>query len=210
MIRPAHFIVVYLLLIATGLYLYLHRDLGVPINKPFSQFPTVVSQWRMSEEGQLSGDVQNVLKATDILMREYVGPKGEKVQLYIGYHGGGKGGGEIHSPKHCLPGSGWLEQSSTRATIPAGGDRLNLVQAVYQKGDSSEFFLYWYQVRGKSVSEEFSLKGQQILNSVLHRRRDASFIRVSVPFQGDRRQAQAVGERFVQDFLPAIRSFLPS
>lgn len=206
----AHFLAIYLLLAAAGLYLHLHSDLSVPINRPLQQFPTAVNSWRMTDEAQLSGEVQNVLKASDVLIRQYQGPQGEKVQLYIGYHGGGKGGGEIHSPKHCLPGSGWLEHSSNRYTIRAGKDDLNLVQAVYQKGERSELFLYWYQVRGKSLSEEFSLKGQQILNSVLHRRRDASFIRVSIPFQGDERQAQAVGERFVKEFLPAIRAFLPS
>uniref|UniRef100_C6DZU5 EpsI family protein n=1 Tax=Geobacter sp. (strain M21) TaxID=443144 RepID=C6DZU5_GEOSM len=205
-----HFLAVYLLLAAAGLYLHLHSDLSVPINRPLQQFPTAVNGWRMTDEGRLSGEVQNVLKASDVLIRQYQNPQGEKVQLYIGYHGGGKGGGEIHSPKHCLPGSGWLEHSSNRYTIRAGKDDLNLVQAVYQKGEMSELFLYWYQVRGKSLSEEFSLKGRQILNSVLHRRRDASFIRVSIPFQGDERQAQAVGERFVKEFLPAIRTFLPS
>jgi len=210
MIGKSRFLAVYLLLLAVGLYLQLHRDLGVPINKPLQQFPTVVSQWRMVGEAQLSSEVQNVLKASDVLMRQYVNGAGDKVQLYIGYHDGGKGGGEIHSPKHCLPGSGWLEQSSVRATVPAAGQELSLVRAVYQKGESNELFLYWYQVRSKSVSEEFSLKGQQIVNSVLHRRRDASFVRISVPFQGDQQKAADTCDRFLRDFLPAIRSFLPS
>ena len=209
MIRKGHFLAIYLLLVGAGLYLHLHKDLSVPINRPLGQFPVSVSGWRMAGEGVLSSDVQNVLKASDVLIRQYVGPRGEKVQLYIGYHGGGKGGGEIHSPKHCLPGSGWFERSSERDKVKAGGQELDLVRAVYQKGDSNELFLYWYQVRGKSLSEEFSLKGQQIVNSVLHRRRDASFIRISIPFQGDQQQALDVGRRFLQDFLPQIRSFLP-
>ncbi len=209
MIRKGHFLAIYLLLVGAGLYLHLHKDLSVPINRPLGQFPVSVSGWRMAGEGVLSSDVQNVLKASDVLIRQYVGQRGEKVQLYIGYHGGGKGGGEIHSPKHCLPGSGWFERSSERDKVKAGGQELDLVRAVYQKGDSNELFLYWYQVRGKSLSEEFSLKGQQIVNSVLHRRRDASFIRISIPFQGDQQQALDVGRRFLQDFLPQIRSFLP-
>ena len=210
MIGKSRFLAVYLLLLAVGLYLQLHRDLGVPINKPLQQFPTVVSQWRMVGEAQLSSEVQNVLKASDVLMRQYVNGAGDKVQLYIGYHDGGKGGGEIHSPKHCLPGSGWLEQSSVRATVPAAGQELSLVRAVYQKGEARELFLYWYDVRGDSLSDEFSLKGRQILYSLLHRRRDASFIRISVPFQGDEERALAVGESFVKAFLPSIRSFLPN
>ena len=122
---------------------------------------------------------------------------------------GGQGAGEIHSPKHCLPGSGWFEVSSARTRMPGAGGGLNLVRAVYQKGDSRELFLYWYQVRGESISEEYSLKLAEIANSVLYRRRDAAFIRVSVPFGGSEEQALALGERFVGDFYATISSFLP-
>ena len=209
MIGKSCFLAVYAVIIAAGLYLHLHRDLGVPINKPLERFPVTVNQWRMTGESRLSDDVQEVLKATDVLLREYVNPQGEEVTLYIGYHDGGKGSGEIHSPKHCLPGGGWLELSSGRTSMDAAGDRLNLVRAVYQKGDSSELFMYWFQVRDKSISEEFSLKAAQIANSVLHRRRDASFIRISVPFQSDEKKAAAVAQQFVRDFFPTISAFLP-
>ena len=210
MIGKGCFVAVYLLLLVTGLYLHLHRDLGVPMKMSFDRFPAAVSQWRMAGETRLSSEVQSVLKASDVLMRCYVNEQGEKVDLYIGYHDGGKGTGEIHSPKHCLPGSGWLEESSARTQIPVAGARLNLVRAVYQKGDNKELFLYWFQVRGKSLSEEYSLKVAEIANSVLYRRRDASFIRISIPFQSDEQKAAAIGERFVSDFLPAIQAFLPS
>ena len=210
MIGKGFFVSVYALLIAAGLYLQTHADLAVPMKQPLERFPSAVSQWRMAGEAQLSAEVQSVLKASDVLMRRYVNAQGESVNLYIGYHDGGKSSGEIHSPKHCLPGSGWFEVSSARTQFPAAGERLNLVRAVYQKGDSRELFFYWFQVRGKSLSEEYSLKAAEIANSVLYRRRDASFIRVSVPFQGDEQKAAAIGESFVSEFLPAIRAFLPA
>lgn len=210
MIRRRQFAAVYLLLFTVGLYLQFHRDVGVPMKRSFEGFPGVVSQWRMTSESQLSDNVQAVLKASEVLMRQYVNPQGEKVDLYIGYHDGGQGSGEIHSPKHCLPGSGWQELSSSRTQIAAGDEKLNLVRAVYQKGDSRELFMYWYQVRGKTLSEELSLKAAEIANSVLYRRRDASFIRISIPFQSSEEKAAQLGERFVSDFLPAIREFLPS
>jgi EpsI family protein len=209
-IERRRFIAVYVLLIAAVLYLNLHRDLGVPMKRSFDQFPDAVSQWRMSRESSLSAEVQAVLKASDVLMRQYVNAKGERVDLYIGYHDGGKESGEIHSPKHCLPGSGWFEVSSARTRMPTTGGGLNLVRAVYQKGESKELFLYWFQVRGESLSQEYSLKVAEIANSVLYRRRDAAFIRISIPFEASEQQAAAIGERFVSDFYPAIQAFLPS
>lgn len=210
MIGKRFFLVTYLLLLAAALYLHLHHDLTIPTLRPLEQFPVALKGWRATGEFFLSDDVQKVLRASDYVSREYVGGNGEKVTLYVGYHSGGKESGEIHSPKHCLPGSGWYEISSFTRGLTLPQANLNLVQAVYRKGDNNELFLYWFQVRDKSIANEYALKIAEIFNSAWHRRRDASFIRISVPFEGDHRQAQAIAERFVRDFLPSIREFLPN
>lgn len=93
--------------------------------------------------------------------------------------------------------------------LDVSGTKVNLVQAVYQKGDRRELFLYWFQVQDKTISDEYSLKIAEITNSIINRRRDASFIRISIPFESDEQGAVATGERFVKDFMPALREFLP-
>jgi EpsI family protein len=205
----ARFIIVYVLFTATALVITLHRDIDVPINRPFSEFPQKVHTWQMSKRNEFSDNVLGVLKATDYLSREYTDAGGKPVGLYIGYHSGGKNGGGIHSPKHCLPGSGWYEASTRRGVLVIPGGTINLVRAVYQKGESKELFLYWFQVRDRSISDEYSLKMAEIINSVLYRRRDESFIRVSVPVGTDIDQATARGEQFIRDFEPLFREFLP-
>jgi EpsI family protein len=209
MIGKGPFLAVYLLLAATALYLGMHHNLQVPPARALSLFPATLNGWRMDGEFLLSDEVQKLLRATDYLSRGYVDSEGRKVTLYVGYHSGGKDSGEIHSPKHCLPGSGWFEISSTRKELSLSGQKLNLVQSVYRKGENSELFLYWFQVRGNSVSSEYALKVAQVLNSLLHRRRDASFIRISVPFEGDQQKAQATGERFLREIYPHLTTFFP-
>lgn len=205
----SRFIIVYILLASAALVISFHRDSVVPTNRPFAEFPKQVKSWQMSNRTEFNANILGVLKPTDYLYNQYKDNSGKTVSLYIGYHGGGKGGGEIHSPKHCLPGSGWYEASSRRGVLAIPAGSINLVRAVYQKGDSKELFLYWFQVRDRSVSNEYSLKLAQIVNSVLHRRRDASFIRVSVPVDSDIDQAVARGEQFIRDFEPLFREFLP-
>jgi EpsI family protein len=209
-IENFRFIVVFILLTVTSLYINLHADITVPTNKPLSKFPAVNKAWRMTSQSEFSENVLSVLKPTDYLSRQYKGADGAKVALYIGYHGGGKDSGGIHSPKHCLPGSGWYEVSSKRDYLEVNGERINLVHAVYQKGESKEMFLYWFQVKGKTLSEEYSLKLAEITTSFLYRRRDTAFIRVSVPFEADEQSATDIGERFVRDFFSVIREFLPT
>jgi EpsI family protein len=99
--------------------------------------------------------------------------------------------------------------SSSKDVLTTQNGTINLVRAVYQKGDSRELFLYWFQVRDRSISNEYSLKIAEIVNSALYRRRDSSFIRVSVPFESDIEHAITKGEQFIRDFEPQFKAFLP-
>lgn len=208
--KPAlRFAILYLLCGLTALYLFLHADRVVPVNKPLAEFPRTVAGWQMTGQSEFSAGVLDVLKAADYLSRQYTNAAGSRVSLYLGYHSGGKGTGGIHSPKHCLPGSGWFELSSDRGSLDLGAERLKVVRAVYQKGEQKELYLYWFQVKGKTLSDEYSLKLAEITNSFLYRRRDSAFIRISVPFEADQAKAVALSEQFARDFHPVIQEFLP-
>lgn len=208
--KPAQrFAIIYLLGGLTALYLFLHADQVVPSNKPLTEFPRTVADWRMTGQSEFSANVLDVLKAADYLMRQYTDTTGNRASLYLGYHSGGKGTGGIHSPKHCLPGGGWFELSSVRGGLDLGDERLKVVRAVYQKGEQKELYLYWFQVKGKTLSDEYSLKLAEITNSFLYRRRDSAFIRISVPFEANQARAEQVAEQFARDFNPVIQEFLP-
>lgn len=205
----ARFAIVCVLMILAASYIHLHKDIQVPVNKPFSVFPAQHGDWKMIGESYMTDQVLEKLKPTDYLFRSYQNGRGERVSLYVGFHGGGKDGGEIHSPKHCLPGSGWYEVNSEKLKFGISTGALNLVKSLYRKAESKELFLYWFQVRGDTLDNEYSLKLVEIANSAVYRRRDAAFIRVSVPFADDEAAAMRAGEAFIRDFSPVINSFLP-
>ena len=211
MIKTWRFIVVYLLMAAAGLYVTLHKDIKVPANIPLRDFPATNGEWRQVSRGEFSDEILQVLKPTDYLSAQYVNPQGDKVSLYIGYHGGGKGGGEIHSPKHCLPGTGWFKLSEQVVNLKVDGRDLPVVQAVYQKGGEKEIFNYWFRVKGdEAVTSEVGLKLAQIRSSMISRRRDATFIRISAIVGADEQGKQAAVVKFIQDFYPLFQKFLPS
>ena len=209
MTTGVRYYIVYVLLGVTALFIALHTDQAVPVRRSFDQFPAQTGAWTLVSNTVFSDDVLEALKPTDYIYSRYINRDGGVVTLYVGYHDGGKESGEIHSPKHCLPGSGWHELSSGRRQLDTGGESLNLAQAVYRKGEDSELFLYWFQVRGKTLNDEYSLKLAQITGSLLYRRRDSAFIRVSIPFSDNELSAQKLGERFIGDFLPILEEFLP-
>lgn len=209
-IGTVRFVVVAVLMAAVAGVIHLRTNITVPINKPFAFFPSSHAGWRMVYDGVFSEGVLAVLKPTDYLSRRYVDERGNAVGLYVGYHSGGEGSGGIHSPRHCLPGSGWMVVESGKTTVPLeGGARLELVRSVYQKGEEKELFMYWFQVRDRALTDEYSLKLAEITGSVFQRRRDTSFIRISVPYTTEAVQASSRAERFIRDFYPLIREHLP-
>lgn len=211
MIKPFRFIIVYALIIVVGLYINLHADVAVPMNRPFSEFPRTLGNWKLVAETSFSENVLNVLKPTDYLSREYVSTvDGSRVHLYIGYHNGSKEAGGIHSPKHCLPGSGWYEVVSGKFPVELQGHTAQVVRAVYQKAEQKTLFLYWFQMKGKILNNEYALKLGEITNSLRYGRRDEAFIRISVPFATSQEQTEELARRFTREFKPVIDSFLPS
>ncbi len=209
MIKKYRFILFYLLLAVGGFFVYSGAEDPVPMNRPFSEFPREKNGWRVTGESRFSQDVLDILRPTDYLSRKYAESGGKEIFLYVGYHNGGKDTGGIHSPKHCLPGSGWYEISDGEIELDVGGRPLSMAKAVYQKGDQKELFLYWFQMRGKSLSNEYALKGMEILGSLVHHRKDAAFVRVSVPFESDEDHALEVGKNFIREFQPVLQAFLP-
>ena len=203
------YFVVYLLLGLTALFIATHENIEVPVNKPLTDISTSLDEWTMVGQYHFDAQTLEVLKPTDYLYRSYKDQAGNRVTLYLGYHSGGPGSGPIHSPKHCLPGSGWFEISEVKRTIQVADEELPYIQAVYQNDDQKELFFYFFQVKGRVLTNEYSLKIAEITNSIFHNRRDSAFIRVSIPFQGELAEATAVGDRFLASIYPQIASVLP-
>ncbi len=209
MIRSYRFYVVFALLIATAVYIHFHQEITVPVNRPLVEIPVNYQGWRMTNETRFDQRILDVLKPTDYVSRAYRSPDGKNVTLYVGYHSGGKESGPIHSPKHCLPGSGWGQLTIEKTEVSVTDGVVPLVKSVYQHGDRKELFLYWFQVKGKSITSEYALKFTEIANSIFFNRKDSAFIRISVPFEEDEAKAFALGSSFIRSFYPFIQSFLP-
>jgi EpsI family protein len=203
------FYVVCGLLILAALFVHFHEDVEVPVARPLTDIPMRLSGWVKVDETRFSEAVLKQLKPTDYLYRVYEDEHRHPVSLYLGFHGGGPDSGPIHSPKHCLPGSGWRSVSEETKVFAVGDDRINLVEAVYQNGDARELFLYWFQVKGESMTSEYALKFAEIKNSILSNRRDSAFIRISVPYRQGDENVLVLGEQFVRDFYPQIKAVLP-
>ncbi|WP_020676369.1 exosortase C-terminal domain/associated protein EpsI [Geopsychrobacter electrodiphilus] len=202
----------YLLFVILGLafvYVQTRTEVAVPTGKPFNLFPLRVANWVMTGESHFSGQVLEVLRPSDYLSRNYQNSRGEQLGFYLGFHDGGPDSGPIHSPKQCLPGSGWNRLHDEVRSVLINGHKVPYVSAVYQKDQQKQLFLYWFQEGDEVLTNEYALKFVMIKNSILRNRRDSAFIRLSLMIHQDEAKALATGEEFMRDFVPIINTFLP-
>ncbi|MDP9054786.1 MAG: EpsI family protein [Acidobacteriota bacterium] len=176
---------------------------------PLSEFPAAVGNWHLIQEGVIDKESQDVLKADDLLTRDY-GSTGGDANLFIAFFKTQRNGQSPHSPKNCLPGSGWQQEETGRIDVPVNGGTIRINQYVVSKGGAQSVVDYWYQSQGRVIADEFAAKFYLISDSIRNHRSDTALVRVVVPIRaGKTEEAEKLGTQFVQEFFPVVKSRLP-
>ncbi len=137
--------------------------------------PTEFDGWR-SEDYPLSQEVQEVLAADVTLHRRFMRSDGRQAWLFLAYFAEQQVNSQIHSPRNCIPGSGWKIRSVKEETLPMSGGQ-SATCMIIGRNQAQQEVHYWFRTRGGSVSGEYALKWDLIKNSLARRPTDAVFIR---------------------------------
>src|SRR5438132_1348498 len=104
------------LILQAVLFYSASRGENTPMAAPLSSIPALIGSWHLFQESPVEQDVQDVLKADDLLNRTYVSDSGG-ANLFIAFFKSQRYGQAPHSPKNCLPGSGWQPSESGAVDI---------------------------------------------------------------------------------------------
>lgn len=185
---------------------------STPLPMPLSVFPAQFGQWRLYSTGVVDAETEAVLKADDTLTRYYVSPQGS-ANLFIAYFKSQRTGQSPHSPKNCLPGSGYqsVDGENGQIDVPVEGGSIHINRYVVTLGEDESVVLYWYQSQGRVIAGEFAAKFYLVADSIRHHRSDTSLVRVVVPETRGvtREKATQAAIGFVQASYPIISSWLP-
>lgn len=168
------------------------------------RLPYVIDGWRGAEDGSLDEATAAQLGADAYLTRTYSAPGGDAVALYVAYYGSQRPGVSIHSPLHCLPGTGWEPIDDTTVPIATGAVR----RVTMQKNLDRVVVIYWYQMRGRAVASEIRSKVYGLFDRVRSGRSTAALVRIAVPITGDADAATARGLSFVGALAPELAPVL--
>ena len=183
-----------------------------PASEPLAQFPNTIGEWIGTDES-IDPETLDVLGSGDFLSRIYTQDASTPpVNLFIGYFPTQRTGQTIHSPKHCLPGSGWTFESSAYLTLnDAKNQRHRVGEYLISNGDEKQFVIYWYEAHGRSVANEYAAKLYLVADAIRMNRTDGSLLRVVTPVtsRDGIAGAKARAEAFAGRIAPLLPRFIP-
>jgi EpsI family protein len=180
---------------------------------PLREFPQRVGTLE-AKDIPIDAETQGVLGATDFVNRAYEdGSTQESVGLFIAFFESQRKGGAIHSPKNCLPGSGWSVLDSGTSSIRVGVDSktVELNTYIVQKDLDKHLVLYWYQSQGRVIASEYVAKAYLVWDAMSKRRTDGALVRITTPVvDGDEAAALKRATGFVAQIYPGLPEYIPN
>ena len=206
------FVLAAVLLAPTALLLHGRTEV-IPVPDPLSSFPAQLDS-RTGTDVPIPEEELRVLGPGDFLYRNYASENQalSDIDLFIAYFPSQRTGDTIHSPKHCLPGSGWLPVDSLIVTVSLPGQTpFPANRYVIAKAGQRRLVLYWYLAHGRAVASEYSAKYYLVADSIRLHRSDGALIRVVTALpQGE--SADSAQQRllsFVASFVPDLDRYVP-
>jgi EpsI family protein len=183
------------------------RDAAAP-QLPLREFPSEMGSAH-SEDRPFGTQVVRAIGADDYINRIYAG-SGLPIELYIGYYRDQRTGDRIHSPKNCLPGSGWEPIHSSRIQIASVEGNPVVVNAfLVAQGAKRDMVLYWYQSHGRIIASEYSAKFWLVADALNHRSADGAIVRIWTTAIDGETNSQARAVEFARQVYPQVARFLP-
>jgi len=185
-----------------------------PVREKLSRFPDVIDD-RLATPGTLDPVFLSELQLDDYMMADYKSASRTPISLYIAYYDvQAEGAGTIHSPRSCLPGSGWRIKSIDQQALPdihISGVPLEISRALIAKDNQQVLVYYWMQQRGRIITSELMAKWWIFWDRLTMGRSDGALVRVMMevgPFQ-DIQIADQQMQQFVRALSPELPRFIP-
>ncbi len=193
------------------------REQIKPARTEFSQFPMHLSGGWAGRTDRLEPDVLATLQLDDYLLVNYAREGEPWINLYSAYYASQSSGVSSHSPRTCIPGGGWkiTQIEETPITLPRLPGQPAVVitvnRAVIQKGEQRQLVYYWFDQRGRVLTNEIAVKWYILQDSISRKRSDGALLRLVtlVPPGQDIAEADRRLTGFLGTVAPLLKKHVP-
>jgi exosortase D (VPLPA-CTERM-specific) len=196
-----------------GMLVVPERAESVPSRSQLTSFPLKLEGWQGRSE-PIERVYLDELKLDDYLMANFVKAETHPVNFYVAWYDSQRAGRSAHSPRSCLPGGGWEIRSLTQVEVPdvlVEGRPLRVNRALIQLGSQKQLVYYWFQQRGRVVTNEYLVKWYMFWDSLTRNRTDGALVRMIVPLSAADSEAEIEGQlvEFAAAAAKHLDSFVP-
>jgi len=196
-----------------GQALAVHTFVGaerLPSPPDLNRLPQSIEGWRGYADLPIAAATAQQLGADRALERAYMRPgSGLPVYLFVAWFQSQRGGAtQPHSPRVCLPGSGWLPIENTEIRLNTSLGEIPVERYVVMNRGVRGLALYWYQTPRRVITSEWQAKFFTIVDGLRDRRTDTAIVRIFMtlrPGEGDPPE----GVEFARAVYPILRGLLP-
>src|SRR5262249_62192188 len=118
-----------------------------------------------------------------------------------------------HSPKNCLPGSGWeIVKTDQVALWPDNPTHPTMInQFVIENNGEKAMVLYWYQAIGRVIASEYWGKFYLVMDALRTGRRDGAIVRfvTGMSKDSDGKAETQVALQMARTMAPLLPRYLP-
>jgi exosortase D (VPLPA-CTERM-specific) len=208
-IEPLSWAVPTLLAVIAASSLYVQeRENVIPDRRIFAEFPLKIAAWK-GATGTLEENILESLKTEDYIISDYVNENGGSVNFYVAYYSDQAAGSAAHSPRACIPGGGWLIKELSVKTlddVKFEGKSLKVNRLLIKKGDYTQVVYYWFQQRGRDITNEWLVKWFLFWDAMTRNRTDGALVRLTAFVNPGEDEAEADGR--LVEFAKAVNPYL--
>lgn len=189
----------------------------IPERADFFDYPLEIEGWT-GQPDPMEQQFIDVLKFTDYFMGNYSNPEvpGRPINWYIAYYESQRKGQSAHSPRSCIPGGGWrIEDLSQRTVegVTVAGKPLRVNRVLISYGDNHQVVYYWFQQRGRVITNEYLVKWYLFWDALTRNRTDGALVRLSTAYiesQQDPAEVDARLQAFLRKAVPTLEAYVPN
>jgi len=155
----------------------------IPPRTSFAQYPKVIGPWTGRREA-LEPIYLDELMLDDYYLADFTHGAEPPINFYIAWYDTQRAGRSAHSPRSCLPAGGWQIESLTQRSLPgisAGRHALRVNRALIELGNQRQLVYYWFQQRGRVITNEYQVKWYLFWDALTRNRTDGALVRLVVP-----------------------------
>jgi exosortase D (VPLPA-CTERM-specific) len=185
----------------------------IPAREAFVAFPMQLGEWRGRRES-IDPLYLEILKLDDYVNANYAQTGKPSINFYTAYYASQRTGVSAHSPASCMPGGGWLMTMFGQhqlGGLRTNGAPLTVNRVIIQQGATRQLVYYWFQQRGRDMTNEYLVKWYLFWDSLTRSRSDGALVRIITPIpQGESVEvAEARLTEFTRQAVAKLSGFVP-